>query len=189
METTIYRTGQMSVPSHGEDIFLHWAEFDMRRPAGHVSRINALFAAPDLQGAHEWLIYRAVRTAITDSKALAFNEITVESDNVLVYCIEDYDLVGPHYGNPSREQIAHIDNYWNNSMTLTQWIREVGEDPHGRWEVLLPENEIIKSRTLTYNELWEMYEGWGMDDERTEELETHVRAKLKSDIETPVLSL
>ncbi|MNR30005.1 hypothetical protein D3C85_1474300 [compost metagenome] len=100
-----------------------------------------------------------------------FNEITVESDNVRVYCVGDYNRVGYHYGNPTNEQITGIKNYWQNSMTLTEWKQKESGDWYGGWEVLLPESEVISSRTVTYAELREMYKEHGLGDYKLGELD------------------
>lgn len=96
---------------------------------------------------------------------VVFNEIIVESDNVRVCSVDDYNMVGDHYGWPSGEQIDAINSYWDTSMSLTDWLREVGQDPHGQWEVLLPVHEVISSRVLTYEEIRELYLEEGLDDE------------------------
>lgn len=166
MKTAIYRTGSMTVGAHTDDTLLHWDEFDDRRPVGHVSREEALYASPDLQGGHHWLDFKA-----NSGNHLAFNEIIVESDNVRVYSVDDYNMVGDHNGWPSGEQIAAIESYWNTSLTLTEWLREVGEDPHGQWEILLPVSEVISSRSLAYEEIRELYIDNEMDDERLSDLE------------------
>lgn len=170
MKTIIYRTGQMRVPTHRDYVLEHWAEFDSRRPEGHLSRSEVLFASPDLQGGHCWLYDGIVLSNRGHRNKAAFNEITVESDNVRVYCVSDFNMVGDFYGNPTPEQITGINNYWNTSMTLTEWIQKVGEDFYGQWEVLLPEHEVISSRVISYTELREMYEEEGMDDERLDKL-------------------
>jgi hypothetical protein len=159
MKTTIYRTGPMSIGQHDEDILQHWAEFDDRCPEGHVRRGTALFAAPDLSSGHYWLGTRA-----SLGRPLIFNEITVESDNVRVYSVDDYNMVGEHYGSPSNSQIADIESYWNTSMTLTEWMQKVGEDPQGQWEVLLPVTEIIFSRVLPRTEIEELYVANSMEE-------------------------
>jgi len=171
MITTIYRTGQMSVPTHRDDVLQHWAEFDARRPEGHLSRSEALFASPDLHGGHCWLYGGILLSTRGHCKNARFNEVTVESDNVRVYCVGDYSKVGFHYGNPTSEQISGINNYWKNSMTLTEWIQKIGEDYNGQWEVLLPESEIISSRIVTYTELREMYEEEGLGDYKLGDLD------------------
>lgn len=153
MKTTIYRTGAMSIASHDDDTLKYWAEFDARCPDGHVYRSNVLFAAPDLYGGHYWLCRRAYLRC----KPLIFNEITVESDNVRVYRVNDYDRVGEHHGSPTRSQISNIESYWNNGITLTQWMKTVGKDPNGRWEILLPLSEVISSRIIPHDEIEELY--------------------------------
>lgn len=171
MITTIYRTGQMSIPVHRDYVLEHWAEFDSRRPEGHLSRSEVLYASPDLQGGHCWLYDGIVLSNRGHCKRTTFNEITVESDNVRVYCVSDYNMVGDFYGKPSREQIKGINNYWNSGMTLTEWNQKIGEDYYGQWEVLLTQSEIISSRVVPYEELREMYVEDGMDDERIDRLE------------------
>jgi hypothetical protein len=165
VETTIYRTGQMTVPSHQERLIHHWNEFDVRRPSGYVSRQEALFASPDLQGANYWLQDRSFyRTQVA-----VFNEVIVDSDRVRVYDVREYDSVGfdwvgVHGGKPTSEDIAHMENYWNTSMTLTDWINDVKTDPEGHWEVLLPVSEIIYSRILSHSEMEELYIANDMDE-------------------------
>lgn len=166
MQTTIYRTGPMTVGVHDDDTLMHWDEFDDRRPEGYASREHSLYAAPDMQGGHHWLNFKS-----RSGDPLVFNEIIVESDNVRVYCVEDYNMVGDHHGWPSGEQIAAIEAYWNTSMTLTEWMKEVGEDPHGQWEVLLPVGEVISSRVLAYDEIRELYIDNNMEDERLYEFD------------------
>lgn len=168
------------MPVHRDDVLEHWAEFDARRPEGHISRSEALFASPDLQGGAHWLNDRAILTFNGHNRLIVFNEITVESDSVRVYCVNDYSTVGYHYGNPTREQITGIGNYWNSGMTLTEWMREIGEDHYGEWEALLPESEVISSRAIPYSELREMYKGEGMDDYRLERLDEELRTLLKA---------
>lgn len=183
MKTVIYRTGQMRVPTHHDYVLEHGAEFDSRRPEGHLSRSEALFAAPDIHGGHHWL-YDGIALSNRGHRYKAvFNEITVESDNVRVYCVNNFNMVGDHYGNPTPEQITGISNYWNTSMTLTDWLEEVGQDLHGQWEVLLPKREVISSRAISYTELREMYEQEGMDDERMDEL-----AELRMPLEASEIS-
>jgi hypothetical protein len=180
MKTTIYRTGQMRVQTHEDEALQHWAEFDIRRPAGHVSRSEALFASPNLQGAHCWLFDGVILSSRGHSKKAIFNEITVESDTVLVYSIKAYHMVKEHYGKPSGEEITAIEAYWSTSMTLTEWMREVGEDSRGQWEVMIPESEVISSRTITYTELRGMYEEEGLDDETLNILDKYLRASLEA---------
>jgi hypothetical protein len=160
----------MRVPTHRDDVLQHWAEFDARRPEGHLSRREALFAAPDLHGGHCWL-YEGILSFRGHYDNALFNEITVESDNVRVYCVGDYNRVGYHYGKPTNEQITGINNYWNNSITLTEWTQKVDGDWYGGWEVLLPESEVISSRTVTYTELRTMYEEKGLGDYKLGELD------------------
>ena len=161
MKTAIYRTGSMSVGVHSYDTLMHWEEFDDRRPVGHVSREESLFAAPDIQGGHHWMGYVSRKT----ERCFAFNEIIVESDNVRVYSVDDYNRVTDHGGYPYPSDIEYINSYWDTSMSLTDWLGEVGQDPHGQWEVLLPVSEVISSRTLTYEEIRELYLEEGMEDE------------------------
>lgn len=184
METTIYRTGQMRVPTHHDYVLKHWAEFDTRRPEGHLSRSEVLFASPDLQGGHWWLHDGIVLSNRGHCHKAAFNEITVESDNVRVYSVDDYNRVRSHHGWPTPEQITGINKYWNSSMTLTVWLRELGEDPHGQWEVLLPVSEVISSRTLAYEEIRELYLEEGMEDEIMDKL-----AELRMTLEASEISL
>lgn len=179
MKTTIYRTGQMSVPIHRDDVLEHWAEFDSRRPEGHFSRSEVLFASPDLHGGHCWL-YDGILSFRGHYKNALFNQITVESDNVRVYCVGDYNMVEYHYGNPTSEQISGINSYWQNSMTLTEWMQEIAGDWYGGWEILLPESEVISSRVLTYAELREMYEKEGLSDYKMGELDEIQMALEKS---------
>lgn len=171
MITTVYRTGQMRVPNHSDYVLEHWTEFEARRPEGHLSRSEVLFASPDLQGGHCWLYDGIVLSNRGHRYRTAFNEITVESDNVRVYSVDNYNSVGNHFGHPDREQIDYINAYWENSMTLTEWMRNVGEDYYGKWEILLPESEVIHSRVVPYAELWKMYIEEGMDDDRIDALE------------------
>jgi hypothetical protein len=180
MITTIYRTGQMKVPVHRDDVLEHWAEFDARRPEGHVSRSEALFASPDIHGGHCWL-YDGVLSFRGHYKNALFNQITVESDNVRVYHVGIYNAVGYHYGNPTSEQISNISDYWQNSMTLTEWKQKVEGDWYGGWEILLPESEVISHRKLTYAELCEMYEEEGLGDYKMGELKELQMALQKSE--------
>ena len=184
METAIYRTGQMRVPTHHDYVLKHWAEFDSRRPEGHLSRSEVLFASPDLQGGHYWLYDGIVLSNRGHRSKAVFNEIIVESDNVRVYSVDYYNKVRSHHGWPTGVQIAGINKYWNNSMTLTDWMQKVGEDPNGHWEVLLPKNEVISSRTLAYEEIRELYLGEGMEDEIMDRL-----AELRMTIEASETSL
>ena len=171
METTIYRTGQMRVPTHDEWLLNHWSEFDRRRPEGHPSRSEVLYASPDLHGGHCWLYDGILSSTRGHYKNALFNQVTVESDNVRVYCVGNYNTVGEHYSNLTSEQITGINNYWQNSMTLTEWKQKVGGDYYGGYEVLLPESEIISSRVLTYTELREMYEKERLEDYKLDELD------------------
>lgn len=184
MQTTIYRTGQMIVPAHRDYVLEHWAEFDARRPEGHLSRSEVLFAAPDLQGGHCWLYDGVVLSNRGHRYNAIFNEITVESDNVRVYYVSDFNMVGEFYGNPTKEQIAGIDRYWNSAMTLTEWMQNVGEDYYGEWEVFLPKSEVISSRKVPYAELRQMYRKERMDDYRLDRLQ-----ELRSDLEKSQTSL
>lgn len=184
MITTVYRTGQMRVPNHRDFVLEHWTEFESRRPEGHRSRSEVLFASPDLQGGHCWLYDGIVWSNRGHSEKTSFNEITVESDNVRVYNVDNYNNVGNHYGNPDREQIGYIHAYWENSMTLTEWNRKVGDDYSGKWEILLPESEVISSRVVPYAELWDMYIQHGMDDDRIDALESVRHALEKSEVTT-----
>lgn len=181
MITTIYRTGQMTVANHDETVTQKWEKFDSRRPEGHVRRQESLFAAPDFPGAHKWLGNLFLAWQQGHYSTFLFNEITVESDNVHVYLVEHYERVCPccpggecDYGISS-----NIHSYWNTSMTLTQWISEIGEDPYGCWEVLLPEKEVISCRVLTYEEIRAMYIKEGMTDFRLEMLDKDIRPLLE----------
>lgn len=171
METTIYRTGQMKVPVHLDSLLEYWDAFDSRRPEGHPSRSEVLYASPDLDGAHCWLFGGILLSSRGHEERAFFNEITVESDNVRVYCVTDYDMVGYIHENPTSEQIRHINNYWQNSMSLTEWFHKVGSDYSGRWEVLLKEEDILSSRIIPYDELMEIYEEEGMENCRILDLE------------------
>ena len=171
MKTTIYRTGQMNVPIHHDYVLGHWAEFDARRPEGQPSRSEVLFASPDLHGGHCWLYDGILSSTRGHYDNALFNEIVVESDKVRVYCIGDYNGVGEHRGNPTSEQIIGINNYWQNSKTLTEWVQKVDGDWYGGWEILLPESEVISSRTVTYAELGEMYKEQGLGDYKLGELD------------------
>lgn len=162
MQTAIYRTGLMEVGNHNEEVLEQWFPFDERRPVGHASRSHSLYAAPDLTGAHRWFSF------LYGARQFAFNEIIVESNNVMVYNVDDYDQVGEHYGNPTSAHLDAIDAYWNSGMTLTEWIHRVGVDEDGRWEILLPEKQVISSRTLSYDDMEELYIANGMDDDRLE---------------------
>lgn len=184
METIIYRTGQMSVPTHDEWLLNHWAEFDVRRPEGHVRRSDVLFASPDIHGGHCWL-YDGILSFRGHYDNALFSEITVESDNVRVYLVGDYNMVGEHRSNPTSEQIIGINNYWQNSMTLTEWMQKIDGDWYGGWEVLLPESEIISSRKVTYTELREMYEEEGMGDYKLGELD-EIKMALEANEISPV---
>ena len=160
METVIYRTGQMTVPIHNETLVQGWEGFDSRRPEGHVRRQESLFAGADLKCAHVWLGNLYLKWELGQDVTFLFNEITVESDNVRVYLVEHYEKSGGCPCCPGEcdyGTFSNIDSYWNTSMTLTQWIDEVGEDPCGHWEILLPEKEVISSRVLTYPQLREIY--------------------------------
>lgn len=179
MQTTIYRTGLMSASVHDEAVLQHWAEFDSRRPRGHISRSEALFASPDIQGGAYWLNDRAILTFNGHKRVIVFNEVTVESDNVRVYRVSDYSMVGYHYNSPTPEQITGINKYWNTSMTLTDWITEISEDYYGEWEVLLTESEVISSRVVPFPELREMYKKEEMDDYRLERLDEELRPLLE----------
>jgi hypothetical protein len=171
----------MRVPVHRDDVLEHWAEFDARRPEGHLSRREALYASPDIHGGHCWLYDGILSPNRGHYDNALFNEITVESDNVRVYCVGDYNRVGYHYGNPTSEQIAGINNYWQNSMTLTEWKQKESGDWYGGWEVLLPESEVISSRIVTYAELREMYTEHGLGDYKLGELDEIQMALEKSE--------
>lgn len=173
MKVAIYRAGSLTVPEHNESLLEYWFGFDHQRPEGHQPRSTALFASPELLGAHHWLYSRAHR------ENTPFYEITVESDNVRVYSVADYDRTGEfNHGSPSQRQLEIIDDYWNTSLTLTDWLHQVGYDELGEWEVLLPLSEIITARSLTFDELREKYEEEGFEYNVMEELEEDIRLKL-----------
>lgn len=177
MITTIYRTGNMVIPTSNDDLLTHWAEFDVRAPKGHTHRQDALYCAADIAGAHYWLNF-----AFNGGHQLClkFNEITVESDDVMVYSVEDYNEVQSIYGEPTQGQLEQIDAYWASAMTLTQWMREVGEDEQGQWEILLPVSAVISSRVLSYEELRDLYIEEGIEDERlTMELDLNIKWALE----------
>lgn len=184
MQTTIYRTGLMQAGNHTDHVLKHWAEFDERRPEGQPSRKDALYASPDIAGAHYWLsnFFLAYEQNIRPAKDFRFNAITVESDNVRVYRVDDYNRVGNQCdqketpcGVTSSIKQTSIDSYWNTSKTLTEWRDAALTDTFGSWEILLPEKEIISYKPLTYGELRELYLEQDIKDYRLNLLDKNFR--------------
>ena len=166
----------MSVPTHSADVLRVWDEFDNARPVGHVSRREALFAAPEIHGAHRWL-HNAFLSERHQQKTFLFNAITVESDNVRVYSVLEYEC-GANQPDPV-QRAKDIYDYWNTSMALTDWLGIWKQDYFSdSWEILLPEHEVISYEVLTYSQIRELYIQGNLGEHGLSQLDSILRPRL-----------
>lgn len=137
-KTYVYRSGPVQAPVERSCEAAQFAAVDAVRPAGSVSRTDAIFAAPTLTGATRW-----VRgNALAGAEDVKVRQIAVDSDAVMVYSIDAWDRASTSF---AREE--HYYAYWASGMTLTDWLT-AGLDPE-EWEVLLDADDILGVRPVS----------------------------------------
>lgn len=140
----VFRSGVVAPPaSRGCEADVYSA-VDAMRPFGHPTRTQGIFAAPRIEGVIRW-----VRgNDLSNLEDVAVREITVDSDLVTVYRVNDWERVSNAYdrkGDPSLFS-ERVTNYFEHSMSLTQWL--AGDYEADQWEVIFHASDVISSHKV-----------------------------------------
>jgi len=145
---SVYRNGHIAIAEHkNPDVLKQYETVDAVKPLdGRVGRKDAIFASPSIQGVGRWV---KANESSTRTQGLDNNEIKVDPKNVYVYSIDEYEKAAFSLENQNNPE-AYRD-YWASGILLSDWAEEAGRKnlDASKWEILLPETDIIDVRTMS----------------------------------------